>query len=341
MSRNNFALIRHRAMDKCFRKKFAHYDIYKLAQVCTEAIEEFDGRKRDKLISTRQIRKDIDFMESESGYRAEIERYKLPKEKKVFFKYANQDFSIGQSPINDEDAEQLRNTILTLQRFKGLPQFDWIEEFSTKLKELNGLDKPQTAISFDRSNFLKGLKWIDPLYLSIINKTTLKVVYAPFNKEKETHLISPYLLKQFNKRWFVLCHTDQENYLTNLALDRILEVLPRSHPFRPYPGDSPEDFFEDIIGVTNYTHETVQTVTLQVEKSLWPYIKTKPIHDSQKLIKATESEDWITFKIDIKTNYEFYAMILSHGAGIRIVSPTSAKNKIKSLIQEMELHYRE
>jgi predicted DNA-binding transcriptional regulator YafY len=341
MSRNDFALIRHRAMDKCFKNKHRHYHIYDLAKVCTEAIEEFDGRKRDNLITIRQIRKDIVFMESESGYRAEIERYTLPGDKKVYFRYANPEYSIAQSPLTDDDAEQLRNTVLTLQRFKGLPQFDWIEEFSAKLKQLNGLDKPQTAISFDRSNFLEGLRWIDPLYLAVINNAPLKVDYAPFNKTLETHLISPYLLKQYNKRWFVLCHSDRENYLTNLALDRILDVQPLKHKFTPYPGDNPEDFFEDIIGVTNYSHEDVQTVILEVEKSLWPYIKTKPIHDSQKSIKASETGDWVTVQLEIKTNYEFYALILSHGAGMRIVAPDSAKNKIRSLIQEMSLHYRD
>jgi len=365
MSRTKLALIRYHALDKCFRDRTRYYSLYDLAEVCTTATQEYSMRSDNGKgsFSIKQIRHDINFMRSLDGFDIEDELeiktlngsqgegknirdfhnddFKPNKvNRKKYYYYKDTNFSISNRPLTGQDAEQLRETLLTLKRFKGLPQFDWIEEMSVRLKKFMDLgDEKNAAISFDNNPHLEGLKWIDPLYQAVINESPITVHYIPFDTSPEIHLISPYLLKQYNKRWFVLCKTNQLEYLTNLALDRINKIEPSTGIFIPYPKDNPEEFFEDIVGVTNFAHEKPQTISLEVEKSLWPYIRTKPIHESQKSIKSTEDMDWVKVEYNIKTNYEFYSVILSHGAKLRIVSPQSAKDKMKSFIKEMADHY--
>lgn len=365
MSTTKHALIRYHALDKCFRNKTKYYSLYDLAEVCATAIREYSGpgENDNASLSIKQIRHDINFMRSLEGFDIEEELIittingnsgetktirdfhddgskAVKVNRKKYYYYKDPNFSISNRPLTGQDAEQLKETLLTLKRFKGLPQFDWIDEMSIRLKKFMDLgDDKNAVISFDSNPHLQGLNWIDPLYQAIINGSPMKISYSPFDKSPEIHQISPYLLKQYNKRWFVLCKTNQTEYLMNLALDRIQKVEPSNGVFNPYLGDNPEDFFEDIVGVTSYAHEAVQTISLDVKKSLWPYIRTKPIHESQKSIKATEELDWVRVEFQIKTNYEFYSVILSHGAKIRIISPQSAKDKMKSFIKEMSNHY--
>lgn len=356
-------------MDRCFGSKNKLYSIYELAEECYAAIKAYYGpEKIGESITTKQIRNDIHFMKSMEGFDIEEEleicQYgKLPDSMKrlvaktdsmggsesfagnrpnrrTYFFYKNKDFSISKRPLTGEDAERLKETLLTLQRFKGLPQFDWVEEMSARLHKFMDLgDVKNSVISFDANPHLEGLAWIEPLYQAILGQDPLVVHYLPFDKFLETHQISPFLLKQYNKRWFVLCKTDQVDHLTTLALDRIQGLFPGSHPFDPYPEDNPDDFFEDVVGVTNPPDKDPEVLVLDIEKSLWPYVRTKPLHGSQKLIKSTVSLDWVRVELTLKTNYEFYSVLLSHGARIRVVSPESSKNQMKKLIEDMAKLY--
>ena len=45
-------------------------------------------------------------------------------------KYEDSNFSISNQPLNETEANQLREALLTLDRFKGLPQYNWINEIN-------------------------------------------------------------------------------------------------------------------------------------------------------------------------------------------------------------------
>ena len=329
--------IRLRILDSCLRNKTGLFDLEKLTLACAHALYEYDGTKG---ISPRQVRKDLEYLEGEQGYKAPIEKYKsIYYPRKIYFRYSDPNFSINQQPLSREDAQQLQETLLTLKRFKGLPQFDWIQELSVKLQKLIDTKTSEVPIiSFDNNSRIKGLEWIDPLYHAILNKQPLIVTYTPFFQGKETHLISPYLLKEFNNRWFVLSKTDKKDFLINLALDRISGISPRNSLYEDMDFSNPESFFKPIIGVTNDLNEPIQEITLRVEKTLFPYLQTKPIHASQAILEPI-NKDWIRISISIRTNYEFFSLILSHGARIQVVSPESTKKTIKTMVNQMQTLY--
>ena len=54
--------------------------------------------------------------------------------------------------------------MLTLSRFKGMPQFEWIDEITARLDSGLGLSPKykQDFIEFDQNNYLKGLEFITP-----------------------------------------------------------------------------------------------------------------------------------------------------------------------------------
>ena len=60
----------------------------------------------------------------------------------------------------------------------------------------------------------------------------------------------PYLLKEYNRRWFLVAAAESDGKLLTFGLDRIddVENLP-SHNYVDYDGDLNE-LYEDIIGVT-------------------------------------------------------------------------------------------
>lgn len=329
--------IRLRVLDTCLRNPQGRYDIEKLQSACAQALYEYDGTIG---ISKKQIYEDLKYLSSEQGYQAPIKRYPIEEfPRKIFLTYEDKNFTISRQPLSREDAQQLQETLLTLSRFKGLPQFDWIQELSVKLQKLIDTKTSEVPIiSFDNNSRIKGLEWIDPLYRAILSKQALTVTYIPFFQKEETHRISPYLLKEFNNRWFVLSKTDQKDFLINLALDRISQISPGNFHFQEMPFSNPESFFEPIIGVTNDLTEPIQEVILTVEKSLFPYIHTKPIHPSQTILDPMD-KDWIRISLTIRTNYEFFSLVLSHGPRIQILSPETTRKTARKLIQQMKSIY--
>ena len=85
MAQNKGAIVRYRAIDKCLRSKHGRYGWEELAQACSEAL--CDAFSERMTVSRRQIFLDLNHMESNAGYRAEIERVKDGKKDMFRKKY--------------------------------------------------------------------------------------------------------------------------------------------------------------------------------------------------------------------------------------------------------------
>lgn len=332
MSTNKHAIIRYQTLDKCFRNVGRNYAIEDLVSECNKSIYEYTGKEEG--IKKRQLYDDIRFMESDQGWSIELKKVKDGR--RVFYKYENSKFSISNQPLNETEANQLREALLTLDRFKGLPQYNWINELNARLdSSFNLKQKEHAIISFEQNEYLKGLEFIPELYNAILYKKVLMVVYKSFNSdEAKTISISPYYLKQYNTRWFLFGKSDDYDTITNLALDRIEEITTINKEYTETDIDF-NDHFEDIIGVT-IPNESVVNVILKVQKSLIPYVMTKPLHGSQKI---KESKNNFELYLKLIPNYELETLILSFGEKIQVLEPASLVEKIKDRIIKMNNLY--
>lgn len=173
MAQNKGANVRYRAIDKCLSAKHGRYSWEDLQRACEDALYRAFSERIS--VSRRQIFNDLNFMESEAGFRALIKRTKDGK--RTYYTYEDPNFSIANMPLSYEELDQLKETILLLNRFKGLPQFEWMEELQSKLADklhLNGTQ--ESVIGFEQNMDLKGLENITPLFDAIVNKQVLSVI---------------------------------------------------------------------------------------------------------------------------------------------------------------------
>ncbi|WP_299061716.1 WYL domain-containing protein [uncultured Polaribacter sp.] len=336
MSTNKHAIIRYQTLDKCFANSGKRYYIEDLLEACNKAIFNFDETSDG--IKKRQLYDDIKFMESEQGWSIPLEKVKDGR--RAFYRYEEAFFSINNQPLNDAEAEQLKSAMLVLTRFKGMPQFEWVQELIPKLDKTFNLytDSNQEIISFDNNKFLIGTEFITPLFKAIQNKQTLLIDYKSFKSKVAQNIIfHPYHLKQYNNRWFLFGKHNDYNNLINLALDRIQSIEQSSENFDESQLVNFEEYFDDFIGVTKPNEGQLITIVLRASNQLAPYIKTKPLHGSQKKIK--ESTDFYTFSIEVIPNYELEKLILSHGEDLKIVKPLDFQQKIKYRIKKQLQNY--
>ena len=335
MATNKHASIRYQALDKCFRNRGRKFFIDDLILACNAALFEFTGNERycDEFnpgVSRRQIFEDIKYMESRSsGWEIPLER--LSDGKKVYYRYSDRNYSINNQPLTDEEMIQLREMTFLLNRFKGLPQCEWMEELVTNLEDkfkIKGSSK--SVISMESNAYAEGLKHLSPIFNAIINKQVLHIVYSPFNKTDCEWDIHPYFVKQYNNRWFLLGLNNKDNRISNIGLDRIRSL---NNSSIPYIEDNIivniDEYFADVIGVTIPQDKDVVTVKLQFSERRYPYIASKPIHESMKYI---DKENRI-ISIDVIPNKELESLILSFGDDVEVLAPIEFREQIATKIK--------
>ena len=320
------ALIRYHTLDRCFGNPGRNYDVEALLEACNDALLELDPNSNG--IKRRQLYDDIRFMESSQGWDIDLEKTKIGRS--VYYRYSDTNFSINNQPINELEAEQLKSAMMVLSRFKGMPQFEWINELLPKLDQsFNLIDSPQEIMSFESNPYVVGIEHLDVLFNAILYKKSLLISYRSFKSDIDNHFIFfPYHLKQFNSRWFAFGKNDQYDTITNLALDRIKTIEDSTESYDENKSVDFNEYFEDIVGVTISDTEKLIKIQLQVDEQLAPYIRTKPLHGSQKEIKKTLTN--IIFSIEVIPNFELEKLILSFGEQMKVISPVEFREKIKS-----------
>lgn len=332
MSITKNALIRYRALDKCFSnfgRKFSNED---LLEACNNALYEYnftsDGIKK------RQLFEDIKFMESEQGWEIPLERNK--EGRVVYYRYQTKDFSINNQPINDFEVEKLKSALMVLSRFKGMPQFEWVNALILKLQQAFDLDSTKKeVICFDANEYLKNIHLIGDLFNAIVYEKVLELEYQKFDNEtSKTFEFHPYYLKQYNNRWFIIGRFPKYENLTHFALDRIVQFTEIGAKYIPTNIDFNE-YFEDLIGISKPKDAKLQKIIMLATPNLKPYITTKPLHGSQKRI--SEDDNGYLFSIEVFINFELENMLLSYGETLKIMEPQSLQETIKSrLLKNLE-----
>ena len=335
MATNKNASIRYRALDKCFRDFNHRYFIEDLIDKCEEELELFNFTAS---VSRRQIFDDIRFMESFAGWNIPLDR--LKDGKKTYYRYHDRDFSINEQPLTDEEAQQLKTMIITLDRFRGLPSNEWVEEIISNLEwRFNLKGNKENIVCFEQNKNLKGLDKLNVILDATSNHQPLLIEYKSFKDGgiEERVVLNPYYVKQFNNRWFLFGLNQDRNQISNLALDRIIAInIANDVRFIPNTNIDFEHYFDDIVGVTIPKDEIKKEhIILQFTKNRFPYITSKPIHHSQQTI----SEEDCTICIDVRPNRELIAQLLSFGPDVEILSPDGVREQISKKIEESYRKY--
>lgn len=330
-----YAATRYRTLDRCFRNPGRRYFIEDLLNEVNEVLAE--NHPGCTGIQLRQLRDDIRYMKSEAGGGVPIET--LFEGKKAYYRYSDLSFSITNQPINEKEAQQLTEAMNTLMQFKGLPQFEWVDETMVRLKETFHLKDERKVIEFEENIYLKGREHLAILYNAIRYHRTMQIHYVTFKGIELDVTISPYYLKEYNNRWFLFAFSPTEDKLMNLALDRIEKIEETKEEFIPNIEFDFEEYFEDVLGVTIVSGLQPEKITLKIDAQLWPYIKTKPIHGSQKVIET--NEQFTVIQLELIPNYELEARIFSFGDQIEVLAPEILRNKLAERISRLKSKYFE
>ncbi len=333
---NRNALIRYTTIDKCLRNRFRKWTLEDLIEACSDALYEYEGI--DKGVSKRTVQMDIQMMRSEKlGYNAPI----IVQEKK-FYTYEDPEYSITQLPLSEQDLNKLGDAVEILKQFQGFSHFKEMTGLIQKLENKIHTEHSQSRpiIHIEQNENLKGIEFLNDLYQVVLNKQVIKVEYQSFKAKRPGRIyFHPYLLKEFNNRWFLIGKKSKGDIIMNLALDRIhsFEIM-ENITFNDDANFNPDSYYANVIGVTINVGLLPRLITLFINNDNKPYVLTKPLHYSQKIIE--ENEDGVIITIKVVPNFELERMILGFGPSIEVLSPPSLRKKIGKMIEKSYEHYK-
>ena len=177
-------------------------------------------------------------------------------------------------------------------------------------------------------------------YLSIIirgirTNHRLRMGYQKFGTEGYEKVVCPYALKLFRQRWYLLALNDEQQ-MRIYALDRITMMALTDETFEMPADFSAQAYFAEYFGVL--TNDTpLAHVVLRAHKWMPNYLRTLPLHHSQRELESTA--DYTDFCYDIRPTSDFLGELLRHSNGIEVLSPPDLRQKMKEMVGETYSYY--
>ncbi|MBR5634224.1 MAG: WYL domain-containing protein [Prevotella sp.] len=340
MPQTKLAHIRYRFLDRLLSERHHYYD----RKTLTEKVNEMLDRAGYKPVGKRTIEKDLEELKY-APFNAPIREFK--KNGKNIVTYSDSFFSLFSEEMSREERNLLREMLNTLGQFDGLDHFTWLEDFKIGLE----LEECRQIISFSNNPYLVNSNLLGTLFDVISNEVVVRLSYHTFADETVRSIdFHPYLLKQYNDRWFLLGAADSDKKILSFALDRTdkVEPLPDKKYFEC--PDNLAERFDDIVGVTLYEDRPVEHILFWVSDASKNYVFTKPIHGSQALLKGEREiqfreqypqlEGGAFFTIDCINNYELIRELMSFGKELIVLhSDGTVADDVYKRICEMKERY--
>ena len=184
-----------------------------------------------------------------------------------------------------------------------------------------------------------GQEYLATILDAMKTNNQLCITYQSYwRDEPSTFTVYPYCIKLFKQRWYLVALSPYYEEIRIYSIDRIKDMEVEDEHF-DYPDDfDPETLFEGCIGVMVDEEFDIETVRLKVSANQSNYIRSLPMHSSQK--ETERNDDYSIFTLEVRPTYDFQQEILRNGSDMEVLSPESLRYEIAEKIENMSNNYK-
>lgn len=193
-------------------------------------------------------------------------------------------------------------------------------------------------LSFERGQDHHGMEHFTPLLDAASQNVQVHIVHTAFHRdEPREYTVLPFMLKEYQKRWYLVGYVPERNDFRSFGIDRIEKVTKTDISFSRKDYPDPAEFFQDTIGLT-YSTADVEDVELSFHPFQGNYIKALPLHESQVVVEDNEKEYRI--RLHVRPNFELTQVILGYGDTVKVCKPDALAKEIKDRLDSATKNYR-
>lgn len=334
---NKDALSRYRWIDERLRTK-------RLPRPSLEDLITYVSQKMGKSVSRRTVQLDLDNMRN-----SETLNYHAPigydKQRKCYY-YTEEDYSIGNMPVSEYDLQGLEIAISILEQFKMLPVIQQFEDALLKIAASLKIKRETLEggglLQFGAPAQYMGLEWVQDIADALKQKEVLRIAYQSFERSApKEHWVEPYHLREYRDRFYLIGKSipdqgrSRQGRLLTFGLDRITDIWPTGRHFDEKNFDE-ASYFRNAVGITVHDRQP-EKIVLSFTPHQGKYIKSQPIHPSQRILEDNEKECRVELNLII--NPELLMILLSCGAQVKVLEPAHLAQRIREEAELMQSLY--
>ena len=184
-----------------------------------------------------------------------------------------------------------------------------------------------------------GTEYLQTVIDAMQRGKELQIIYQPFDGQRATYHLQPYAMKVYNQRWYILGYLREQDGICNIALDRTLEMELTDEAFVVPTDFDAEEYYANTVGIFVNEDLKPQKVILRVYGLHVEYMRSLPLHSSQKEIKTSDGE-YSDFLYWLCLTPELATKILSMGEKVEVLEPRGLRVEIKRRLEECLTRYR-
>ena len=225
-----------------------------------------------------------------------------------------------------------KDSSLDLDSFLGF--LDTVATADLLTQSLKESKHAMNYISFESDGNFLGSAHLKDILFAIKNKRKISFVHYNYMAEtRKNYEISPYLLKEYQNRWYVIGKVEGKSFRT-FGIDRIENLQVSTEVYKAAKNENPSLLFENIIGLTS-AEGKVEEVILSFQPVQGKYIKSLPLHKSQRIVKDDKRSLVVSLKL--VPNFELNQKIMMMGEAVKVLKPAKLAKEIKkSLTQALK-----
>lgn len=328
MAYNKQSYKRYFIIDACINNKYKPFPSMKeLLEACKNAC--------DKLFDGSTIQKDIKAMKTDNilGFNAPI---KYSRSKEGYY-YSEEGYTIKNIQLNQSEIDSL-HTVTDLMRIYGGNRVSHnfnhaIEKIFSSIKEkYETADKTSRQIvQTENSPEQKGFELFDFFVHVTKEKTPINFVYYSYEKREFNSIVfHPYLIKEFQNKWYAIGYSESDKGFKIFGMDTIHEPYIIKKEFKTISSFDPNFYINDIYGVFKYKNEPKQQIEFEVNKTIANNFVSQPIHASQKIESYFPSGN-LLFSLKLIPSSELIRLFLQYSPNLKVTKPIWLRDEILNI----------
>ena len=310
------AFRRYQIIDKMVRNKMKTYPT--MNQIVDQIHQSLEYE-----VSPETIQKDIAKMKEPApeGFHAPIYYNRTTRG----YAYSDPDYVLAGVPLTDVDIESIRESLEFIKILGGSQiseKFNNAMEkvLSISLEEFQGKVKKQPILQTMNPPKSRGFEHFDLFYAACRDKTPVSFVHYSYKKRNfSAFSIHPFLIKEFENKWYVMGYSEKHKEVRTFGLDRIFDPILLKKKFIPVESAIIEREANNYYGVFPIPNQKKQRIKIHVSALATNYFEAYPIHESQQIKKQEDGSSVISYYL-IPT-IELTRLILSHGYHVNVIEP--------------------
>ena len=213
---------------------------------------------------------------------------------------------------------------------------NWLLDTLSVSNMLIESDSLQSRIILE--NIPAGKQYLQLIINAMKQDHKLQMTYHKFGQQESyTITIEPYAIKVFKQRWYLLAKSPKRETPSIYALDRVEQLVETEETFQFPENFDTEAFFRDCYGVLS-TDDKAQRIVIRTYPPYMNYMRTLPLHHSQKEIKTTSQ--YADFEFYLKPTFDFRQELLAQAHDVEVLRPAKFREEMKEMLEKMLGRYQ-